>query len=90
MVVELFRFGILWTQGSHCIEVMDEALAILQETVDINAVPLATKREYTLKDGVPTIACLEILEDIALAALGDEAHVRRYVLWYTSTEGCVC
>lgn len=78
MVVELFRFGILWTQGSHCFEVMDEALAILQETVDINAAPMAMTREYVLKDGVPTIACLKIMEDIALTTLGDEAHVRRY------------
>ena len=59
---------------------MGEALAILQETIDINAVPMATKREYILKEEVPTIACLEIMEGIALAILGDEAHIRRCAL----------
>jgi hypothetical protein len=78
LIVELFRFVILWTQGSHCFDVMDEALLVIQETVDINAVPLATKRDCVPKEGIPTLACLQILEELALASLGEDVWTKRY------------
>ncbi|KAA8906658.1 hypothetical protein FN846DRAFT_906948 [Sphaerosporella brunnea] len=78
LVVELFRFAILWTQGSHCFEVMDKALLVIQETVDINAVPLATKRDCVLKEGIPTLACLQILEELALGCMREAVWTKRF------------
>jgi hypothetical protein len=77
LVVELFRFVMLWTQGSHCFDVMDEALRVIQETVYINGAPQATKGDC-VEEGIPTLACLEILEELALASLGEEVRIKQY------------
>ena len=78
MVVELFRFGLLWTQGAHCFQVMDEALNLIQKTVDINTIPAAMKRDGGERaEGIPTTVCLQIMHDIALASIGEEVYIKR-------------
>ena len=78
LVVELFRFGILWTQGAHCFQVMDEALNLIQKTVDINTIPAAMKRDGGERtEDIPTIVCLQIMQDIALASIGEEVYIKR-------------
>jgi hypothetical protein len=60
--------------------VLDEALHVIQDTVHINSTPLALKPYYVPKEGIPTLACLQILEELALASLGDEACIKQYDL----------
>jgi hypothetical protein len=78
----MFRFSILWNQGDHCPDILDEAAAIIQRTVDVNAIPVATKRPEGKKVGVPTTECLQLMEDIALACLRDEVYIRSYVPYW--------
>jgi len=67
---------------------MDEALNLIQKTVDINAIPAAMKRDGCKRTaGIPTIACLQIMEDIALASLEEEVYIKRYVPWEISKFG---
>jgi len=56
---------------------MDDTLDILQRTVDLNTIPLATRKGGPVGDEVPTIACLQVMEDMAMASLKEEMHIIR-------------
>ena len=75
--MELFRFSLLWNQAAQCYEIMDDTLEILQRTVDLNTIPLATRKGGPVGDEVPTIACLQVMEDMAMASLKEEMHIIR-------------
>lgn len=57
---------------------MDEALNLIQKTVDINTIPAAMKRDGGERaEGIPTTVCLQIMHDIALASIGEEVYIKR-------------
>jgi hypothetical protein len=57
---------------------MDDAVDLIQQTVDVNAIPIATKK--IIDDIVPDVdggICLRIMADIALSVVAEERKIRR-------------
>ena len=68
----------MWDQGNVCIGILDEAVDLIQRTVDINAIPRV--RQNDLESICPEIdvpKCLVFMESIALGAMLAETHSRR-------------
>lgn len=78
--MDLVRFCILWTQGSFCFDIMDDAVDLIQRTVDINAIPIVSKTpiQHTFVPGADGGIALLIMGDIARSVLYEERKIRRF------------
>lgn len=75
-ILDLFEFGVLWDQGSKCYRFFDEAAYLLQQTVDVNAMPMLRRNTELLDEGIDIDLCLRLLEGIALGLVGDEKRIK--------------
>lgn len=58
---------------------MDEAVSLIQTTVDLNTIPTFRQEWDKLEPGVDGVACLKLLEDIVLSVLPKEKQIQRCV-----------
>ena len=67
---------------------MDEAVSLIQTTVDLNTIPTFRQEWDKLEPDVDGVACLKVLEDIALSVLPKEKQIQRCVCrgprWHTT------
>jgi len=77
-LLDLLQFSVDWDQGSKCHWFCEEAVELIQRTVDINAIPTFQKNLSKIEKDIDVTSCLELLESIALGMVGNEIHVRRY------------
>lgn len=82
LILALMHFGLMWDHGNICVAILDEAVDLIQRTVDINAIP-RYKRTQEMVPEIDVNKCLALLESIAFGAMVEEQHLRRYHL----TEG---
>lgn len=75
-ILNLFEFGVLWDQGGKCYKFFDEAVSLLQQTVDVNAMPMLRRNIELLDEGIDIDLCLRLLEGIALGLFGDEKRIK--------------
>ncbi|PWW73947.1 hypothetical protein C7212DRAFT_365446 [Tuber magnatum] len=77
-LLDLLQFSVNWDQGGKCHWFCEEAVELIQRTVDINAIPTFQKNYSKIEKDVDITSCLELLESIALGMVGNEIHVRRF------------
>ena len=69
----------MWDQGNVCIGILDDAIDLIQRTVDINAIPRVKQHDLeSICQEIDVPKCLILMEAIALGAMVAEVHIRRY------------
>lgn len=77
LVLGLLQFSIVWDQGSTCHHFFEEAVDLIQLTIDINAIPVLKGDFGKLEHDVDVDACLRLLEGITLGLAGNENNSKR-------------
>lgn len=69
----------MWDPGNTCATMLNEAVDLIQLTVDMNAMPRINRTtEKKLVPEIDTNKCLILLESIAFGTMAEEALLRRY------------
>lgn len=79
LILDLLSFVVMWDPGSTCATMLNEAVELLQLTIDINAMPRinrTTERKLVLE--IDTNKCLILLESIAFGTMAEETLLRRF------------
>lgn len=76
----------MWAHGKVSVVILDEAIDLIQYTVDVNAIPRIRQQLDKLEPEINTANCLTLLESIALGVMVEEAFRRRYSLSAFSSE----
>lgn len=77
MVLDLLHLGIMWDLVGTCAEILDEAVDLIQRTVDLNAIPRLRRDTAKLNSDIDVGRCLDLLECISLGVLSDEVYAKR-------------
>jgi len=77
----------MWDPGNTCATLLDEAVNLIQLTIDMNAMPRISRTERKLVPEIDTNKCLILLESIALGTMAEETLLRRYTSLFNLNPG---
>ncbi|KAF8457612.1 hypothetical protein BDZ91DRAFT_800548 [Kalaharituber pfeilii] len=76
-LLDLLQFSFMYSHGGACTCILDDAVDLLQRTIDINAIPIFKREIDKLVPEIDVGRCLTVLEFIALNLLAEEQYARR-------------
>ncbi|KAF8472081.1 hypothetical protein BDZ91DRAFT_653093 [Kalaharituber pfeilii] len=77
-LLDLLHFSLMYSHGSACTSILDDAVDLLQRTIDVNAIAIFKRDLDKLVPEIDVDRCLTVLEFIALNSLSEEQYARRF------------
>ncbi|KAF8426866.1 hypothetical protein EV426DRAFT_423425 [Tirmania nivea] len=78
-ILDLLSFVVMWDPGNTCATMLNEAVELIQLTIDVNAMPRINRTtEKKLVSEIDTNKCLILLESIAFGTMAEETLLRRF------------